>query len=389
MKIIQIGSFPIDADCIKGGVEASIYGLASELSKNHTIIVIDIPRSDLIQDKTEIVDGITVFRFVSTGNSNISALFRLKKIIEKIRAQKPDICHIHTTSLFSFLIFLLLKLYNVPAIVTIHGLAHIEKRNLWLKQRNLIDFVKYITQSITEFLFISLCKILIVDTQYVAETIELYKKQNKIFILPDCKVIPQGVNSAYFQLENLSKDNRLLAIGSISKRKGYLSLIESMVKIKELYPDFSLSIVGTLSDQQYYQFMLTSIKVKGLESNINIFPNATFEKILTFYKNAEIFVLSTEEESQGIVFCEAMAAGKPIVATGVGGVPWVVENNVNGLLSDLGDIDTFANNIIRLLENANLRKKMEESNKIQSQKYDWKFIANEIIEVYKIFIPNH
>ncbi|MDP4240549.1 MAG: glycosyltransferase family 4 protein [Bacteroidota bacterium] len=389
MKIVQIGPFPLDATCIKGGVEASVYGLATELAKNHILTVIDVPRTDLHQDKIDCVDGITIFRFTSPGKSNTSALFRSKKIIETIRVQRPDICHIHTSSLFSFLLFIALKFYKIPSIVTIHGLAHIEKQHVWHKQRNLINFVKYITQSITEFLFISLCRILIVDTPYVAETIELYKKQHKIFCLPDCKVIPQGINPVFFQLANSSKNSQLLSVGALSKRKGHLHLIEAMKKVKQQFPDFFLSIIGSISETKYLEFMQVRIKETGMEKNIRVFPNAPFEQILTFYSEAEIFVLHSEEESQGIVFCEAMAAGKPIVATKAGGVPWVVENNVNGLLSNYGDIDTFANHVISLLKDENLRKKIEDTNRIQSHKYDWKIIADEIVEVYKKLIINH
>ena len=204
--------------------------------------------------------------------------------------------------------------------------------------------------------------------------------------MPICLVIPQGINSQFFHLNNISKKYRLLAVGSINKRKGHLILIESMLKIKRLYPDFSLSIVGTLSDQKYYELLLNSINEKELESQVKIYPNATFDEILNFYKNAEIFVLSTEEESQGIVFCEAMAAGLPIVATKVGGVPWVVKDNINGILCDFGDSEALADNVIKLFENESFRNNMREMNKIESHKYDWGNIAIEIMNVYQSII---
>jgi glycosyltransferase involved in cell wall biosynthesis len=144
--------------------------------------------------------------------------------------------------------------------------------------------------------------------------------------------------------------------------------------------------VGILSDNNYYEVLKARILELGLEQNIHIYPNLAFNDILELYKNAKLFVLHTEEESQGIVFCEAMATGKPIVTTNVGGVPWVVENNVNGSLSNYGDIDTFANNVIKLLEFDTLCKIMADNNIKQSHKYEWKYISTEIIEVYKSII---
>jgi len=386
MKIIQIGSFPIDASSIKGGVEASVYGLTIEQAKNHQLFVIDTPRREIDKDFTEEINGITVFRFSAKVGNNYTALLRLKTSLNVIRGLKPDICHIHTTSLFSFFTYLLLRLSRIPSIVTVHGLAHIEKRNLWRKQHSIRNFIKYLAQSLTEFLFLSCCSKIIVDTQYVADAIKLFKKQGQIWRMPIYKIIPQGVNEAFFHLENTPIQHQLLSVGAIVKRKGQLQLIDAMEKVKTEFSDFSLSIVGALSDNLYYELMQSLILEKGLEKYINIYLDASFEQIKKFYKNAEIFVLHSEEESQGIVFCEAMAAGKPIVATNVGGIPWVIEDNVNGLLSDFGDIDTFANHVIKLLKNDLLRKKMEETNRIQSHKYDWKEIAEEIMTLYKSLI---
>jgi len=144
--------------------------------------------------------------------------------------------------------------------------------------------------------------------------------------------------------------------------------------------------VGTMSEKIYFQLMQKRIKDKGLENQIQIIPNANFEQVLEFYKGASIFVLHSEEESQGIVFCEAMAAGKPIVATNVGGIPWVIGNNVNGLLSGFGDIETFTFNVIRLMKEDELRKKMSETNRNESHKYNWIYIAHEIMVLYKSVI---
>jgi glycosyltransferase involved in cell wall biosynthesis len=340
----------------------------------------------LKSDYIENYDEICIYRFISNGRNNNAALFRLKKILTLVRFQKPDICHIHTTSLFSFCLYLGLKFFRISTMVTVHGLAHIEKQNVWCKHRNPKDLIKYVTQSLTEFIFLSICPLFIVDTKYVADAIQKYKKQNKIFRMPVCKVIPQGVNEVFFSLENAPQKLNLLAVGSINKRKGHLMLIDAMQHIKLKFPSFSLSIVGALSDKRYFALMQARIIEKGLENNIRIYPNASFETVLKLYTQAEVFVLNTEEESQGIVFCEAMACGKPIVSSNVGGVPWVVDDNVNGFLSDFNDIDIFANNVIKLLENDVLRRKMEAANKIQSMKYNWRYIANEAHDLYQTII---
>jgi len=386
MKIIQIGPYPLDTSCIKGGVETSVYGLSMELAKTHEVLVLDNPRFEIKKDSIQGNEKVQIYRFYCKGTKNAEIIFRIKDIIPIIRKEKPDICHIHSTSLFSLLLYILLKIRRIPCIVTIHGLAHIEKLQSLRKKHSFKNYFKYITQSLTEFIFLSLCPMVIVDTGYVSDAIKLYKKKGKIVRMPVYKVIPQGINDAFFQLEQTASKNNLVSVGAFNKRKGHHLLIESMEQVKIVYPECKLIIAGVLSDPQYWELLQKNIKDKGLDQKITLLTNASFDEILNVYKRASIFVLHSEEESQGIVFCEAMAAGKPIVATNVGGIPWVVENRVNGLLSDYGDIDTFAKNIVALLGNEDLRKEMAVTNRIQSQKYNWNIIANEIVALYTSII---
>jgi len=382
MKIIQLGSFPLNSSQIKGGVEASVYGLALEQNKNHKVIVFDFPRHEITIDKYEVIDGINVRRFRNFKNSNISSVRRISKYITDIQEFKPDICHIHTSSLFALVLFLALKIKKLPTIVTVHGLAHIEKQIIWRKKKNLKNLSKYLLQSIAEFLLLNITKQIIVDTEYVSEVIKTYKKQGKILRAPICHIIPQGVSSQFFALNDASIKNQLLSVGSISQRKGHLLLIEALSIISKKIPDVKLSIVGALSDQNYLNLLNKMIDVKGLRDKIQIQPNLSIDKVLSLYEKAEIFALHSEEESQGIVFCEAMAAGKPIVATNVGGVPNVITNEVNGLLCNFGDITNFANNIILLLENDAMLVKIANTNKIDRNKYKWNLIEERISSLY-------
>ena len=386
MKIIQIGSFPLNSAQIKGGVEASVYGLAFEQNKKHEVIVFDFPRQEITNDKTEIIDEINVLRFRNSRNSNISSIKRIFNYIAKIQALKPDICHIHTSSLFALLIFLALRAKKTPAIVTIHGLAHIEKQNIWHKNKNLRNLSKYILQSITEFIFLSISKHIIVDTEYVSDAINTYKKQFKIFRMPVCHIIPQGVNSHFFELKDETVKNQLLSVGSISQRKGHLQLIEAISIVSKKIPDIKLVIIGALSEKEYFNKLNLQIEKIGLSDNIQIKPNSSIDTVLSLYEKSQVFVLHTEEESQGIVFCEAMAAGKPIVATNVGGVPYVVKDGKNGLLCNFGDIANFASNIINLLENDVTRAKIANNNKSDSINYSWSLIENKILNLYNSII---
>ena len=357
MKIIQIGSYPLDTKLIRGGVEASIYGISKELSRENEVVVIDLPRLNISKDYQEKIGSIEVYRFKNYHTNNRHTIKRLADILELIDKLNPDVCHIHGTNLIEFNLFKRLKSKGYKVGLTVHGLAHVEKMNLWKKKRNLPIFLKYIYSSIIEFKLLSKAKSIIVDTEYVKLAIEDYRKQKKIFVFPDFHVIPQGIVASYFKLQSQIEKSKfhLLCVGAINERKGQLLLVEAFAKAYQTCPNLRLTIAGIKSDKAYFNQLDQLVLNKHLAEVISVKADLSFEEIQKLYTESGVFVLHTQEESQGIVFCQAMAAGLPIVSTSVGGVPYVVKDNVNGLLSSYGDIDTFAQNIIKLVSDDNLR----------------------------------
>ena len=165
MKIIQIGSYPLDTKLIRGGVEASIYGISKELSRENEVVVIDLPRLNISKDYQEKIGSIEVYRFKNYHTNNRHTIKRLADILELIDKLNPDVCHIHGTNLIEFNLFKRLKSKGYKVGLTVHGLAHVEKMNLWKKKRNLPIFLKYIYSSIIEFKLLSKAKSIIVDTE--------------------------------------------------------------------------------------------------------------------------------------------------------------------------------------------------------------------------------
>ena len=127
MRIVQIGPFPVDASLIRGGVEASVFGLALEQAKTSKVYVIDFPRLD-IADSVEEFNGMRIYRFHNPGTHQKDCQKRIKCIVEIIEGIKPDICHIHGTGVFSWALFKGLRRASVPLILTVHGLIHVEKK---------------------------------------------------------------------------------------------------------------------------------------------------------------------------------------------------------------------------------------------------------------------
>lgn len=381
MRVVQIGPYPESPDRIRGGVEASVFGLAHEQGQNMEIHVFDLPRMEV--ESTVKRDGnVTVHRFTNLGRRQVSMARQIGQIIQEIVMLKPDICHIHGTGLFSWLMYCELKKEKLPVLVTVHGLIRVEKWNQLKAKYSLKRLVQYLYQGSVEKRFLMQLPIAIVDTEYVKQMIATYPIRRK----PEMYVIPQGINEDFFSL-NCSQESRiLLSVGAIGGRKGHLLTLEAFERLRKEGVEAELIVAGTIAEQGYYERILQFVNSSEYKDSIYIMPNLPQQELLELYKKAHLFVLHSEEESQGIVFAEAMSTGMPVISTEVGGVPYVVHHGECGLLSEYGEIQTFKENIRILLEDTHLWQAMSKAAKKYAEVYHWSIINYNILKLYNYFV---
>ena len=382
MNIVQVGPYPLSADCIRGGVESSVYGLAKELAKSHVVDVFDFPRISG-KDIVERQGSLTIHRFKNPGKYNQDAIERGKEMLRDIVALHPDVVHIHGTGGISGALYNSVKFYGIPVVLTVHGLLHVEKKNALRKHLSLKHLYQLVVQSRTEFDVLNQAQHIIVDTEYVSKQIEQLHARKKISNLPWMYVIPQGIQPQYLSLSTKpAKEPIILSVGSISERKGHLFLIKAFEKVHRKIPAARLIIAGSLTEETYLDKMKSEIENNRLQDSVDILTNIPQDELLRHYQTASIYALHSQEESQGIALVEAMAAGLPVVSTTVGGIPFVVKNGESGLLSAYSDVNSFAHNIIRLLDDKDLRDRMSLSAREIAQNYSWTNIAQAIETVY-------
>ena len=382
MNIVQVGPFPLSADCIRGGVESSVFGLVGELSDTHVVDVFDLPRING-KDSVERAGLLTIHRYANLGRHNRDAADRGQEILRDIVALHPDIVHIHGTGELSGALYSAIKAYGIPVLLTVHGLLHIEKKNALIKHPSLKHLYQLFVQSRAEFKVLDEAEHVIVDTEYVAEQIKHLHAKKKISCLPWLYVVPQGIQSRYLQLSpHKSATPTILSVGSISQRKGHLLLIRAFEIVHKAMPSAQLIIAGTLTEEAYYTQLQNEIEKLHLTQSAELLTNIPQEQLLEQYQKATIFALHSQEESQGIALVEAMATGLPVVSTLVGGIPFVVKNGETGLLSQYGDARAFANNMLALLTDEDLRAKLSQSARLTAQNYSWQEIAKAIEIIY-------
>lgn len=147
----------------------------------------------------------------------------------------------------------------------------------------------------------------------------------------------------------------ILYVGRISSRKGVLDLIKAFSIVNEHVNNTVLLIVGK-EDIEYGRKVRELIKTLGLINSILLLGPIPNRDVVEIIRACELFVYASVG-GEGIprAILEAMACGKPVVATNIAGTSEAVKNGVTGFLVEAGDYRSLANYIIRILKDQRLK----------------------------------
>lgn len=172
--------------------------------------------------------------------------------------------------------------------------------------------------------------------------------------------------------------------------KGQDELIRVLPAIRREFPDVRLLIVGR-DDRQAMRESFTD-ELKALARELAVEANVIFTgqrpDMPAVMAAATLFALPSDEEPFGLVFAEAMAMKKPVVALDNGGTPEVVDHGRSGLLSAKGDQEALAANILTLLRDPELAARMGEYGRTQVEaRFTAARMADEVGKVYAAVAP--
>jgi len=203
----------------------------------------------------------------------------------------------------------------------------------------------------------------------------------------DCTIIPNGVDLRRFHpgvlpvKEFLDGRLNILFVGRMEPRKGLVYLIKAYKRLKATYPNTRLIIVGP--GVWFRRKFELQVKLMGLKDVVFVGP-VSFNDLPRYYATADVFCApATGHESFGMVLLEAMALGKPIVASSIEGYASVVTDNQEGLLVPAKNAAGLASAIERCLVNEDLRRRLGEQGLVTVQRYDWPLIAQRVLEYYR------
>jgi glycosyltransferase involved in cell wall biosynthesis len=168
----------------------------------------------------------------------------------------------------------------------------------------------------------------------------------------------------FFSLENREEASRVLFVGTITEVKDILTLLRAF---RELLPATVVSsgdstprlrLAGRTTSPRYEQTLRTFVSENNLQGQVEFLGMLDRERLLNEYSECAVVVLPSRQENAPMAVIEAMAAGKPVVATRVGGIPDLVADGETGLLVDAGSSAGIARSLERLLGDRALRLRM-------------------------------
>ncbi|MEK7463433.1 MAG: glycosyltransferase family 4 protein [Patescibacteria group bacterium] len=246
--------------------------------------------------------------------------------------------------------WMLKKIYKIPLQIQIHTdflSPYFWKESFINKLRVILakflifhaDGIRVVSERIKKSLVVG-CRSLVVD---------------RIVVLPifvdtqSIKNTPINVNlhSKYPQYDSI-----ILMASRLTKEKNIGLAIEAMAELAKKYPKLGLVIVGSGSELESCKL---SVVGYGLENNVKFEPAVDHDTLFSYYKTADLFLLTSNYEGYGRSVIEAMTAGLPVVMTDVGLAREIVINGENGVVVPVGDTKAIVDSIGSLIDDRGKR----------------------------------
>lgn len=347
-----------------GGLETIAYTTAKMLhqSGNYNVSIITSNYSGKGQKK-EVIDGMNVYRLpilFTLSNSPINPLWYFM-ICKIYKLENTQIVHTHSPVPFMADIAVRVAKNNkIPVVCTYHS-GSMKKGSL------LYDPIIYVYENyFLRNLFRLADVVVTVHQAFMLKNYSEFKNKTKF--------IPTGVDLDRFKKTEINKETKTVSfIGRIelsSKWKGIEQLILAMKLVVQKVPEAKLKIVGGGDALEFYQNMIINNK---LENSIILTGPKFKDELVHIYNESRAIILPSTSDSEAfsVVLVEAMASGRPIIGTNIGGTPQVIRNEENGLLVESMDINMLADAIIKLLQNIDLAKRLGDVGANMSKDFSW------------------
>jgi phosphatidylinositol alpha-mannosyltransferase len=354
---------------LPGGVNDHVHYLVRELrARGHDVRIITASHGFQPSREGDVIrlgKGFSVPSNGSVGNITISPRFN-SQVGDLLRAERFDLLHFHEPFV-PFLSLVTLRQSRSVNIATFHAYAgwslayEFGRRFLGIYGRRLHGRIAVSAAA-----------------RHFADR----------YFPGDYKVIPNGVDLARFEgVEPIARwmdgTKNIFFVGRLESRKGVMDLLKAYRLLRKVGCECRLLLAGAGPlDKQVRRYLMTR-----RTGDVELLGRVSEDEKARLFATADVFVApATGRESFGIVLLEAMASGKPIVASDIHGYRSVVRRGEQGLLVPPGQPRALAGALARLLSDDELRARMGASGRERAEQFSWPRVVAKVEAYYEFVI---
>lgn len=369
----------------KGGAERLVLDLARAIPKLNPEFQVRIVSLSQRNDYKELSEGLDIVNCDSqiklsiSGKSNIE-ISDFERIVSDFQ---PDIIHSHTykaelvsrenprmgAAYFTHVHadFPEFETFSIKTLFSKKLLAnYYERRRIFKKYRAVNNQFITISKAIDDHL----------------------KKQLPKSGYSSVHLIPNGIDIQKFKAEprelDLKEKIRFVSVGRLFPVKNHDYMIRAMAIFKDQHPelDWELNILGEGSERPYLEAL-----IKKLDLENHIFLQGLIHNVEDWLKTSHVYLHTANYEPFGLVLCEAMAAGLPIISLDAGGNRDIIENGENGYVLDAKTAhESFSKSVFELINDKGLYSRMARKAFESANRFGIEDCAKKLVELYKLRI---
>ncbi|MFQ5889814.1 MAG: glycosyltransferase family 4 protein [Gemmatimonadota bacterium] len=377
MNVLMLCNYPLSSSEITGGTSSVAYMLVDALSRVDGISVTTFSIVSSVERYQDFVlpTAVRVVRW--PRKVRFSGALRYmpeKRAVRRVARQVgADLVHAQSAQIYAFLA----RQARRPHVFTVHG---IRLKELELERGRLGD-VRY-------WHYTRLVRRNYRKADHVVFTNEYTRRQTEGLQAVRTWTIPNAIDESFFELypHDDPVPGSLLLVGGIRKRKDIISAVEVVGSLNDRGHRIHLQVFGP-AEPEYQARVERLIARRDLKTSITIHGLVSDRKRKELYRRADLLLLTSVEETSPIAVAEAMAAGKPVVATDVGGIHEMVDEGVNARLHAPRDIAGLAESVARLVTDRELREKYSRAGHERALRtLSADAVAQATIEVYQAIL---
>lgn len=374
LKVAMIADMPEPGELIDGGVQAVTSYLVRAMHNLPDIELHVVRLSRGVPHAKSFTQGRHRLHVLPMSRLGTLTGFRQdqRTLDNHLALIRPDVVHSQGAGHYG----ILASRTRFPVVITVHGILSEEYRYEPTHRRRL----RLALQSmLSDRRCVRGARHTILISQYVANFYGRRLSGQKY-------LIPNPVDDRFFNVLRRDYGGKILFAGRLRELKGVTDLLQAVALIDSTI-EASVTLAGSTSDRSYVQQLKELARRLGIEHRIRFAGLLDTSQLLREFASCSCLVLPSYQETAPLVIQEAMAAGVPVIASSICGIPFQVMHGETGFTHPPGDINALARLLSDLLKDSGLRSFFGQNAKdFAAKNYMSSAVAKATVNVYKNII---